>query len=481
MIDLSTEGVIKKTMRIFCLLFVASCVQSVAADELPQNISNVLQHRNLPEESLSIYVESLDTGEPILAWNETEPRNPASVMKILTTLVALDVLGPTYRWETKLYILGDVDQGELQGDLLMQGNGDPFLVTNRFWQMLRLVRQSGIQKINGDLLLDDSYFNVPFYDAAAFDREPLRAYNVGPNALLSNLKVVRYVFEPDPVSGKVIIRMDPALAELQVQNRLRVRPGSCRGYQRGIAISMNDELNKVTFSGDFPEGCDVYSMDRTVLSHNQYTYSLFKSIWAESGGELTGGWRNVVTPLELEPDIVFRSMPLSDIISKINKHSNNVMARQLLLTLGAEVNGAPGTSESGRDVIIDWLGRHGLATTQMKLENGAGLSRDVRLTSKLLVDLLRFGFESRFMPEYVSSLSLSGLDGTLSRRFRHGSLTGKAHMKTGSLDHVTAIAGYFQAASGRRYLVAAMQNYTDVHRGPGEEVQAALLSWLDEQ
>ena len=477
----STQGASENRIRIACLLLVLNFNLSVAADVLPQNIANVMQHRNLPAETLSIYVESLDTGEPVLAWNEAEPRNPASVMKILTTLVALDILGPTYRWETNLYVLGDVEQGELKGDLLMQGSGDPFLVTDRFWQMLRLLKQIGIQKIDGELLLDDSYFSVPFHDAAAFDREPLRAYNVGPNALLSNLKVVRYVFEPDPVSGKVSIRLDPALSYLRVQNRLKIRPGSCRGYQRGIAISMNDELNKVTFSGDFPDGCNIYSMDRTALSHNQYTYSLFKSVWSESGGELTGGWRNVVTPLDLEPDIVFRSMPLSSIISKINKHSNNVMARQLLLTLGAEVNGAPGTAESGREVVLDWLGRHGLATTEMKLENGAGLSRDVRLTSKMLVDLLRLGFESPYMPEYVSSLSLSGLDGTLSRRFRNGALTGKAHMKTGSLDHVTAIAGYFQAASGKRYLVAAMQNHPDIHRGPGEEVQAALLSWLDAQ
>ena len=173
-----------------------SSIPSVAADVLPQNIANVMQHRNLPAETLSIYVESLDTGEPVLAWNEAEPRNPASVMKILTTLVALDILGPTYRWETNLYVLGDVDQGELKGDLLMQGSGDPFLVTDRFWQMLRLLRQAGIQKIDGELLLDDSYFSIPFHDAAAFDREPLRAYNLGPNALLSNLKVVRYVFEP---------------------------------------------------------------------------------------------------------------------------------------------------------------------------------------------------------------------------------------------------------------------------------------------
>jgi len=468
-------------MRITTLLFLIYSLPALADSGLPQNISNVLRHRNLPAASLSIYVESLDTGEQILAWNEDEPRNPASVMKMLTTLVALDVLGPAYRWKTNIYVLGDISEGVLKGDVLMQGKGDPFLVTDRFWQMLRLLRQAGVKTIDGNLLLDDSYFSVPFYDAAEFDHEPLRAYNVGPNALLSNLKVIHYIFEPDRISGRVSVRMDPALPDLEVQNRLRIKPGSCRGYQRGITISMNSELNKVTFSGDFPSGCDVYSMDRTALSHNQFTYSLFKSLWTESGGKLTGTWRNVVTPEELEPDIVFSSMPLSDIIRKINKHSNNVMARQLLYTLGAEVNGAPATRESGRDVVVDWLTRHGFWTPAMKFENGAGLSRDARMTTRVLVDLLRFGFESPFMPEYVSSLSLSGLDGTLSRRFQNGSLTGKAHMKTGSLDHVNAIAGYFQAASGRRFLVAAMQNYNDIHRGPGEEVQAALLTWLDGQ
>jgi len=468
-------------MRGSTLLFLLCSMPVLAEDGLPQNINDVLQHRNLPADSLSIYVESLDTGEPVLAWNETEPRNPASVMKMLTTLVALDVLGPAYHWDTNIYVLGDVNEGVLDGDVLIQGKGDPFLVTDRFWTMLRNLRQAGVENINGDLLLDDSYFSVPTYDAAEFDREPLRAYNVGPNALLSNLKVVHYVFQPASDGSAVNILMDPNLQALEVQNRLKIRSGSCRGYQRGIAISMNDELNKVTFSGDFPSGCEIYSMDRTALSHNEYTYSLFKSLWTESGGELTGDWRNVTTPEELEPDLVFRSMPLSDIIRKINKHSNNVMARQLLLTLGAEVNGAPGTNESGRNVVIDWLSQRGLCTTTMTLENGAGLSRDVRMTSKMLVDLLRFGFESPYMPEYVSSLSLSGMDGTLSRRFRNGSLTGKAHMKTGSLDHVSAIAGYFQAASGKRYLVAAMQNHTDIHRGPGEEVQAALLSWLDKR
>jgi len=472
------KGIAQTIVQIIGLWIIA-CPLAAADNNLPQGVNNVLLHRSLPADSLSIYVESLESGETVLAWNPDEPRNPASVMKILTTLVALDILGPAYRWDTNIYLLGDIEDGNLKGDLLIQGKGDPFLVTDRFWQMLRRLRQAGVHTIEGDLLLDDSYFSVPFYDAAEFDREPLRAYNVGPNALLSNLKVVRYTFEPDPLNGKVNISLDPALGGLTVRNRLRTKAGSCRGYQRGITISMNDALDQVTFSGSFPSGCDVYSMDRTALGHNQYTYALFKTLWQESGGQLVGDWRNVKTPEELEPDISFQSLPLSDVIRKINKHSNNVMARQLLFTLGAETDGAPGTRDSGRDAVFDWLSKHELWSTTMKFENGAGLSRDVRISSKTLVDLLRYGYDSPYMPEYVSSLSLSGLDGTLLRRFRGGGLTGKAHMKTGSLDHVSAIAGYFQANSGKRFLVAVMQNHTDIHRGPGEEVQAALLRWLN--
>jgi D-alanyl-D-alanine carboxypeptidase/D-alanyl-D-alanine-endopeptidase (penicillin-binding protein 4) len=174
-------------------------------------------------------------------------------------------------------------------------------------------------------------------------------------------------------------------------------------------------------------------------------------------------------------------LPLSEIITKVNKHSNNVMARQLLYTLGAEALGAPGTEASGRKVVRQWLADKGMNFAELKLDNGAGLSRESRMTARHLADLLRYGYQSAYMPEYLSSLSLSGVDGTLSRRFRRGVLTGMAHMKTGSLDNVSSIAGYFQARSGNRYIVVMLHNHTDIHRGPGEEVQEALLRWLYEK
>jgi D-alanyl-D-alanine carboxypeptidase/D-alanyl-D-alanine-endopeptidase (penicillin-binding protein 4) len=219
-------------------------------------------------------------------------------------------------------------------------------------------------------------------------------------------------------------------------------------------------------------------MDRSALGHNEFAFGLFRFLWEESGGEISGGLANSILAVDAEPWFSFESLPLSEVITKINKHSNNVMARQLLFTLGAEKFGPPGTEEKGRQFVNDWLLENGMNSAELKLGNGAGLSRDSRMTARQLGDMLRFAYRNRYMPEYLSSLSISGLDGTLSRRFRNGSLTGMAHIKTGSLDHVSAFAGYFQSRSGKRYIVVTLQNYKNVHRGPGQEVQESLLRWL---
>lgn len=450
------------------------------SDELPVGVKSVLQHRNIPEQSVSIHIANLSSGETLFGWHENDIRTPASVMKLLTTLVALDALGPTYTWKTEAYFLGDVRDQTLHGDLLLKGYGDPFLVTERLWQLQRRLRQAGISHISGELLLDDSWFQVGDYDPGAFDREPMRAYNVAPNALMANFKVVRFLFEPDAVGGGVRIRLDPPLDNITVDNQLSLAAGACRGYRRGIALSSNAAVNRLTFSGRFPDGCKRYALDRTALGHNEFTYGLFRALWQESGGSLDGEWKKAIVPEDAEPDLVFDSLPLADVISMVNKHSNNVMARQLLYTLAAETSGPPGTESAGRAVIEDWLSSKSFDFSELRLDNGAGLSRNARITARHLGELLKYGYESRFMPEFVSSMSLSGLDGTLSRRFRDNAMRGMAHMKTGSLDHVSSIAGYVHGRSGQRYSVVVLVNHVDSHRGTGEEVQEALLRWVRE-
>lgn len=467
------------------LLLMGAANVLAAESQLPIRVQSALNTRNVPHETLSVAVVDVDSGDVILDWRADEPRNPASTMKLLTTLVALDVLGPAYRWKTEVFARGELDNGLLDGDLIIKGYGDPFLVTERVWQLLRNVRHAGVEKISGDLLIDDSWFDVGDHDPGAFDKQPLRAYNVAPNALLMNFKVVRYWFEPNPEDGDVAVRLEPPLDNLRVDNRLGLANRSCRGFQRGITMTINKAVDEVTLSGRFPNGCKRYAMDRTALTHNEFAYGLFSTLWKDSGGYFGGDWRNVEIEDEIDDDILplltFDSLPLTEMIARVNKHSNNVMARQLLFTLSAEVNGAPGTEDGGKTVIAKWLDEKDLSSATTAIDNGAGLSRETRMTATDMAAMLRFAWQQPYMPEYLASMSLSGLDGTLRRRFRNTELIGQAHLKTGSLDHVTAIAGYVQSKSGRRFAVAAMQNYDDIHRGPGEEVQEALLRWLYEQ
>lgn len=468
-------GFLLVTVAIWPLVAMASNM-----NDLPASVRAQLNLREVPVESVSIHVADVETGEVIIDWLGDEPRNPASTLKLMTTLAALDILGPTYRWQTHVYALGPIEDGRLDGDLLLKGTGDPFLVTERVWQLTRALRRAGVEIIDGDLIVDDTHFDVGPYDPGAFDQQPLRAYNVAPNALLMNFKVVRYWFTPDAEAGAVRIQLDPPINNLAIDNQLKLANGACRGYQRGIAIHANERVDTMTFSGAFPSRCKRYAMDRTALSHAQYAYGLFSAMWRANGGVISGGLEVGAAPEDLQPLLSFDSLPLGDAISRVNKYSNNVMARQLLFTMSAEVLGAPGTEAGGRQVIENWLLDKGLDLNSLSMANGAGLSRDARVSARDMTTLLAWAWRQSFMPEYLASMALSGLDGTLRNRLGGRSLEGRAHLKTGSLDHVVAIAGYLQAESGRRYVLSVLHNYEDIHRGYGEEVQEALIRWLND-
>jgi D-alanyl-D-alanine carboxypeptidase/D-alanyl-D-alanine-endopeptidase (penicillin-binding protein 4) len=464
----------------FSWLAIGIPLLAVADSKLPASVQSVLNVRKIADDKLSIFVTDLGTGKSILEWNPDTPRNPASTMKLVATLVALDELGPSYEWKTEIYALGEIVDGRLKGDLLIKGYGDPFLVTERVWRMVRDLTQSGLTEIDGDLVLDDSYFKVEPYDPGAFDRQPLRAYNVAPNALLMNLKVVRYWFEPDASANSVRVVIEPPLENLRVENRLALANSGCTGYQRGISITAADSFTTMILDGKFPSRCKSYALSRTALDHNAYAYGLFSSMWKEAGNRFDGSWRTGLAPENQKPLISFPSRPLSEIISLVNKHSNNVMARQLLYTLAAEAFGPPATEQGGREVVAAWFERNLPEVDSLVLVNGAGLSREARIDARDFDQLLRFAWSQTYMPEFIASLALSGHDGTVSRRFDDINLIGRAHLKTGSLDDVSAIAGYMQAKSGRRFALVAMLNDKDAHRGLGEEVQTALLRYLND-
>ncbi|MGD8978064.1 MAG: D-alanyl-D-alanine carboxypeptidase/D-alanyl-D-alanine-endopeptidase [Gammaproteobacteria bacterium] len=450
---------------------------------LPPRVQAVLDGHDLDRDGLSIVVQGVEEPKPILSLNPEVSRSPASIIKLLTSFAALDMLGPAYTWKTRAYLGGELVDGRLAGDLTLQGGGDPYLTTERFWSFLRDLRARGLRDIDGDLVIDNSYFDVDSEDPGSFDGQPFRTYNVSPDALLINLKAVEFrIYRPSPGARPRVVT-DPVIADLEIDNRIRTAQGPCRGFQRGVAIDLPSGLegNTVQLSGRFPSGCTEYSLWRTVMKPPEFAYGVFEPLWRELGGNLAGKVRTGPAPEDAEPFARAESVPLAEVVRNVNKFSNNVMTRQLLLTLGAEQQGEPGDRIKGRAAINRWLADQGLEMPELHLDNGSGLSRETRIAAASMADMLRVAWQHRYMPEFIASMPLSGMDGTLRNRFRSTILAGQLHGKTGRLDHVYSLAGYVQAASGKRYVVVVIQNDHDVHRGPGRELQDALLSWVFRQ
>jgi len=450
-------------------------------EQLPPEVARALKNFHLSERGLSAYVHEIGQPEPLLAVRADTPRNPASTMKLLTTLVALEHLGPAYTWKTEAYSLAPVRNGVLEGDLYLKGYGDPYLVIEHFWRFLRALRKAGLEEIRGDLVIDQSFFSPAPGRSADFDRRPTRAYNVQPRALLVNFQTVNIKFRPEPSSRKLRIVADPLPAQLTIDNHVRLASGPCRRGARGLGMQVSQwaQFQKIVFSGRYSPECGDDELYRVVAEGDQYIHGVFETVWTELGGRFRGGVREGTVP----PDALLLhsavSPPLAEVIRVINKYSNNVMARQLLLTMGAEQYGPPATVEKGVAVIRDWLAGHGLEFPELVIENGSGLSREARISARHLGQLLLKAYESPYMPEFLASLPILSTDGT--QRLRYGGeLAGRAHLKTGSLNNVRAQAGVVHDRRGRRLVVVILHNDARADTG-GEAAQTALLSWVNQR
>ena len=468
-------------MKALALLLGCLVAGSAVAD-LPPEIARLLAALKIPQDDVSIVVQAVDAPLPILSHLADTPRSPASVMKIVTTWSALEYLGPAYTWPTEVYFLGAFDGRRLDGDLALKGYGDPYLVVEELWKLLRTLRRQGLTEVGRNLVLDDSFFAVDEPDPGQFDGQPYRTYNVVPNALLMNFKAAQLQFAPDSEHGRVQVAADPVLPNLTIRNNLQLVDGPCHGFQAGIEFNHADPLTlaEVELNGKFSRRCNPIGLGRTVLQHDTYAFGLFTELWQEVGGVFRGELRKAEIPADQTPVLTWRSRPFGEIIRSINKNSNNVMTRQLLYTLGAESAGPPGTRANGVTAIRSLLAGRGLDISSLLLSNGAGLSRDERASMRLLTDVLRLAYQSPFAPEFLASLSLGGLDGTTRGRFDGREGDSLMHVKTGRLDHVSALAGYVHTPA-RTYTVAIVMNSEDAHRGPGQELEEAVVRWTQAQ
>ena len=450
---------------------------TAAPSDLPAPVREAAGRLGMRLDALSVYVREVDAPEAIIEHLADAPRNPASTMKLLTTLAALEELGPSYQWKTEIYADATVKAGRLEGNLYVKGYGDPYLVIENFWRLLRGLRSTGLHEISGDLVIDQSHFALEPGDPSDFDGQSWRAYNVLPRAVLVNFQAVNFRFQPQPELGVVRLIAEPMPANFEIENRLRLTTGRCGGWGRhvGMRFVQQGGGEKMVVTGRYSASCGENEMFRVVSDPENYVQGVFSSLWREQGGTFNGRARDGITPPGARLLYTAYSPPLADVIRSINKFSNNVMARQLLLTLGADRGGAPGTVDKGSRVVGDWLMRHSLDFSELVLENGAGLSRVSRISARHLGELLLTGYRSSFMPEFMSSLPVASMDPALRKRFG-GELAGRAHVKTGYLSGVRALAGYVFDRQGRRVIVVMMYNHRSAHAA--EDLQDTLLNWV---
>jgi len=444
----------------------------------PAPIAKVIAAQHLPPNSVSFVIVDVESGKPVLGQNIDTPRSPASTIKTVTTFASLDLLGPSFVWHTRALTRGALKNGVLEGDLILQGGGDPYLSLERWWSFARALRDRGLKTIHGDIIIDNTAFSLPPEDPGAFDGKPNRSYNVLPDALMVNFQSVEFRVVPNAGMHRVDIVATPAPVNLTIENHVALVAGRCDGARGRVDFDVPAERwDRVVFSGALAPSCAERTFARVLLRPTDYAFGTFVGLWRELGGEFDGKLRVAPTPADAEPLLVFDSLTLGEIVRLTNKYSNNLMARHLLLTLGEDRFGPPATLEKGAAAIAEWSRERGLALDGMNIDNGSGLSRATHISVLQMAKVLGAAYHSRFAPEFIASLPLAGIDGTLRSRMKT-SPAGSVRLKTGHLDGVTGVAGYVTTTSGKTFVLVSLVNDPRADYGAGEPIHGALVSWM---
>lgn len=445
---------------------------------LPPPVAQAFAAAGIPLASVAVVVSEVGQPRPLFAHAADRAMNPASVMKLVTTFAALELLGPDYRWHTDAFLVGPFDDGTLHGDLLLKGSGDPKITIEQWQGFMATLRAQGLARITGDLVLDRSQFQVQAHDPSAFDGDALRPYNVGPDALLLNFKAVRFVFAPDATTDTASIRVEPPLPQITARPEPRLALRDCNDWRASVGASFTDSGTNAAarFSGSYPASCGERDWYVALLDAPTYALGMFATYFREAGGEFNGSVRSGRAPVGSVQFARLESPPLADVVRDVNKLSNNVMARQVFLTLATVDSPPPATIDKAEATIRQWLARRNLKLPGLVLDNGSGLSRRERITASGLARLLATADASPVREAFVNSLSVAAIDGTLERRFQGSSVTGQAQLKTGTLEGVKALAGYVQSVGGRRYIVVAIVN--DPAAAQAQPALDFLVGWV---
>jgi serine-type D-Ala-D-Ala carboxypeptidase/endopeptidase (penicillin-binding protein 4) len=449
----------------------------VRLSPLPAEIRKELAVAGLPESAWSAVVLPLPAkvlmGPDITGFglNAESPMNPASVMKLVTTRAALGILGPGFRHRTRIATTGRLNGDTLKGDLFFQGGGDPKLVVEDLDEIVQRLRAMGVERIEGNLVIDGTRFAEPEIDPGLFDQRPTSTYNVGPHAAMVNFKSVKISVWPE-ANLRVRVMTEPRIPAPELKTRVQLVDGDCRRSQ--VSARMQDD-NKILVSGVMGRACNGLDFYVSVMDHARFAFTAFKSAWESAGGEMKVSLQVGGTPPHARTLVDWESpRPLIELVADINKMSNNPMTRQLFLNLSARGD-EPATREASNQVVRRYLASRGLVFPELVIDNGSGLSRDERISAVSLARLLTDALLEQNASEWISTLPMVGIEGTVKNRMRNSLLEGKAWLKTGTLNNVRALAGYVRSAEERWVVFVVMVNHPEAARA--RPAMDALIKW----
>lgn len=424
-------------------------------------------------------------GREVLSWQSEKMFVPASTMKVLTAAAALDALGPAWVFNTDVLTDGEVQKGVLKGNLYIRGRGDPTLGAEKLWRMLAALKSDGIAEIDGDIVFDDTYFNAD-PDLIGWevpsDRLQGPAYYPTVGACELEFGQITLVVRPGPTEGSPgVVEVEPPAGDyVRIEGELKT--GNTRARTR-LDIDRQVSPDHVTFvvDGLLPSDAPVRRYRRTIPDLTLHMAGVMSDLLKTVGPKFSGKMRRGKVPADADRLRRITSPPLASILMDTNKYSSNFMAETIARVMGAELRGE-GSTEAGMDVVRTYLERLGISPTDYVLVNGSGLTRDARMTPSVITRVLRaLSVDPRIGPEFITSLAIAGVDGTMERRLAE--LPGRVRAKTGTLSDVSALAGYLRADDGAMYAFTffanAVEGDSDRVKSLEDQMLRALLAYVD--
>ncbi len=459
------------------IIFIISLIINInlAYAQLPAGVRELITKSPVPLNQISIWVAPVNSETPLISFQENTPRNPASVAKLLTTGTGLINLGADYRWKTEFYIDGKISNNTLNGNLIIKGYGNPYMVEERLVDIVSSLQEKGIYDINGKIIMDNYFFENEVEIPDLFDGNGMSPYNAIPNALAINFRTIKVTFSGN--TGKAVVTTNPKLEYSEIQNNMTLNNSKkCKGKGFRPVINADKNQDLIIVSGSISRACSGVMLRKVLGDAGDLYFGLFKQYWTNAGGTISGSWSygNVEDNYKLIHTQY--SKPLSEQIKVMNKRSNNIMTRQLFLTIGAQMSQPPANLEKSRSIVFSTLKALRINTAGIKLDNGAGLSRVTRISAKQLASYLKSISKTNVSQYFKNSLSIAGVDGTLRKRLRNTPLQGNAIGKTGTLKNAKAVAGYLTNINGEKYVFAML--FQGNKATQGRILQDQILEWV---